>query len=98
MSRKKATFSDENEASYLSQGEGEECPVCRQEFQGSCVLNRADCPCVKDEKEDVEEEEKSEDDFDDVKDLGKVLDDDEEADKLTEEEEEFDEETEDDER
>lgn len=97
MGKTRNAIHDENEASYLTQGEGEECPACRQEYQGSCPLNNLDCPCAKEEKDELDEDEKSPD-FDDVDNLGAVLKDDEEADRLTEEEEEFDEKTDDDER
>lgn len=41
-------------------GDGEECPVCHQEFShGVCPIRSADCPYLQDENEDdeIEDEE-----------------------------------------
>jgi hypothetical protein len=92
---KKKTFIAEDETNVYFQGEGRECPVCRQEFLGSCPLNNADCPCVEREEADAEtDEEKPDSDFEDVEKLDEVLEEDKEADRLTEDEEEFGEEDE----
>ena len=58
-----------------------ECSMCGAEFCRMCVPKSAVCPDCANEEEDEEveeeeEEESSNPDFDDVSDLGKVLDDD----------------------
>jgi hypothetical protein len=90
MTSKKNAFEDENQASYLSEGEGEECPLCHQEYQGACPINSAECPFREDAEDEVEDEDEDEDDadFEDVAHLREVVQDDEEADRLTDEEDE----------
>lgn len=83
MAKRPARSADDDEPSYLGGGEGEFCRVCHQEYISACPIGSAQCPF---EREEGEEEEDEDPDFEDVKDLGDVLEDDEEADKLTEDE------------
>lgn len=87
--RKRPVHTDE-ESNLFSDGEGEQCPVCHQEYaNGICPINSADCPYREDAEEEDEEEEDDESDFEDVERLDGILKDDEEADRLTEEAEDF---------
>jgi len=73
-----------------------ECSMCGAEFCRMCVPKSAVCPDCANEEEDEEEEEEEEEekgsgpDFDDVSDLGKVLDDDEFEDEDEDEDEDDD--------
>lgn len=79
--RQKKRFSDDDENSYLSGGEGEICHVCHQEYTGSCPLKSSDCPYNENEEED--------DAFDDGEESEELPGDDEEADRLVEEAEDI---------
>lgn len=94
-SRKRPASPDE-ESDLFGESEGEECPVCHQEYlNGICPINSADCPYREDAEDDLDEEDDP--DFEDVENLDEVLADDREADRLTEEAEDFSEELDEDE-
>ena len=79
--REKKRFSDDDEASYLTTGDGEICRVCHQEYTGACPLNSANCPFNEDDGE--------KDEFEDEEEAEELPEDDEEADRVVDEAEEI---------
>lgn len=75
--------SDEEEGPYFPSEEGKECPVCRQEYTGNCVLNVPNCPFEETEEDPFADED--EPDFEDVEDLDNLLKEDKEAEEVIEE-------------
>lgn len=77
---------EEDEGPYFRSEEGQDCPKCRQEYNGSCLLNIPNCPFEEDDEDPFADEDEDGPDFEDVKNLDSLLEKDEEADKVTEEE------------
>ncbi len=76
MPPKQSRFSDDDDAGNFADGEGRECPLCGQEFNGVCPLRRADCPCANEGADEEDDPWGSGYDADDVEDEADAPDDD----------------------